>query len=108
MVDTEGAELPPDNDGARSFSLDIMTGPGSSRAWLGLSVPMLFAVPMLDGSEVIYSSGGVLTADLRSVLQDFIDDDELTMEPEHALAVAATLSEYAEKITSIINRSAPA
>lgn len=100
MHDTEGAALPPDNDGKASFDLALMGGTCGRETWVGLSIPMHFVVPY-DDEDRTYSSGGVLSVDLRDVLEEYVSLDHLIEDGGESLVIVEALfREYADKIAS--------
>lgn len=109
MHDTEGATLPPDNEGGTVFDLTLMGGHGEQETWLSLNIPMFFSVPCDDGEDHDYSSLGILSVDLRDVLEEYVNLDHMQEDEGKSLApLEGLLREYADKIATARRNLQPA
>lgn len=103
MFDSEGAELPTDCDGGATFEICLFgCGGNDGKPWMGLDVPARFLVERNDGTDSLYDSEGLLTVDLRDVLEDYLQREHMEDDGGVSLPVVeALLREYADKIADV-------
>jgi hypothetical protein len=104
LVDTEGETLPRDCDGSQTFDINLY---GSDRddgnvgsLYLSLSVPMYFQVNPDEGGG-IYSSAGVLKADFKEVMEEYLEDIYAQDGGKYAKSIASYLRDYADRLDAI-------
>jgi hypothetical protein len=93
FTDTEGHQLPTD-DGRPTFGVDLVSdAQRAGELYLGMSVPMYFET--LDGQ--VYNSAGVLTVDLRPLLESYLDNVQEYGEEESLQDFSAMLTDFAQR-----------
>lgn len=86
MTDTEGAEVPLDDDGSELFDLTLW-GDGK----------MSMTAPWFETDKGIYDSPGyVLEVDLRDILQEYLRDAKQVDDGDGLLPLAKMLREFAD------------
>lgn len=100
MIDTEGEEIPSDENGSKYFDLHVTSSFGDNAPELALNIPMYFE----DAYGSTYSSAGVLVVNLESVFDEYLNDFKSIDDGEGLNDIVLLLRKYADLFESAKNK----
>jgi len=93
MLDTEGEEIPSDDDGRPLFNADLCDWGKGKGPELTINVPMCFTTPF-----GVYHSDGIVSVPLKDVLEEYLIDFKSEDGGDHIAEFAAWLHDYADRL----------
>lgn len=96
MIDTEGAEIPKNEDGRTYFDVDMCDWNDGKGPDLSVNIPYFFE----DENGAQYDGNGVLTVPIQDVLNDYIKEFKETDGGDGVAKFVEWLRDYANRLES--------
>lgn len=96
MIDTEGAEIPRDENGHMYFYIDMCDWNDGKGPDLSMNIPMFFE----DENGATYNSCGVLTVPIQQVMEEYLSGLKENDGGDGAQKFVEWLRDYANRLES--------